>query len=180
MSLMVRLLQFYTPGWVKRRALDQLLSFTAAAFQCQPAATRGLTVDERLCHYARFTLEQVEQYRQRGGDPAVLHERLYWSAYQLGHIHGRLFRVCSTQEIMALARTLYRILEIDFSGDAQGEVIIRRCYFSRLYSAPVCSIMSGMDRGLLAGLSGGGQLIFSTRITEGAPCCRARFVLEQI
>ena len=37
--------------------------------------------------------------------------------------------------------------------------------------------MSAMDRGLLAGLAGGGELAFSQRITEGHPCCRARFAL---
>ena len=37
--------------------------------------------------------------------------------------------------------------------------------------------MSAMDRGLLAGLAGGGDLIFSQRITEGYTCCRARFAV---
>jgi general L-amino acid transport system permease protein len=32
-------------------------------------------------------------------------------------------------------------------------------------------------RGLLAGLAGGGELVFIERITEGQPCCRACFTL---
>lgn len=176
MSLPVRLLEIYTPAWVKRRALSQLLAFTAAAFQCRPPSTEGLSLDQRLRQYALFTQGQVEEYIRSRGDLGALQERLYWSAYQLGRMHGKMLRVRSMGDAMALGRVLYRILQIDFQGDPQGEVAIRRCYFSRFYSGQVCSVMSAMDRGLLAGLSDGGQLVFSARITEGEPCCRARFL----
>ena len=76
---------------------------------------------------------------------------------------------------MDIGRVLYRILDIDLQGDARGEVVISRCYFSRFYSGEVCRLMSAMDRGLFAGLSNGGELTFSSRITEGQPCCRAHF-----
>mgnify|MGYP005860611663 CR=1 FL=1 len=178
MSLPVRLLAMHTPLWIRRRALDQLLAFTAAAFECPPPSTEGLSLDQRLREYALFTRNHVEDRIRRGDDLAVLQERLYWSAYQLGRMHGKMLRVRSNEEVMALGRVLYRILEIDFQGDAQGEVVIRRCYFSRIYSGPVCKVMSAMDRGLVAGLSGGAQLVFSARITEGQPCCRARLVGE--
>ncbi len=82
---------------------------------------------------------------------------------------------------MALGRSLYDILDIDFdgsdSGSGSGEITISRCYFSSFYSPEVCQVMSAMDRGLLAGLAGGGELVFIERITEGQPCCRARFTL---
>jgi hypothetical protein len=77
--------------------------------------------------------------------------------------------------VMDIGRVLYRILDIDLQGDARGEVVISRCYFSRFYSAEVCRLMSAMDRGLFAGLSNGGELTFSSRITQGQPCCRAHF-----
>ena len=66
----------------------------------------------------------------------------------------------------------------DLQGDARGEVVINRCYFSRFFSSEVCRLMSAMDAGLFAGLSNGGVLTFSCRITEGQPCCRAHFRWE--
>jgi hypothetical protein len=37
----------------------------------------------------------------------------------------------------------------------------------------VCALVSALDRGLLAGLTCGGELEFRQRITEGADSCRA-------
>ena len=74
---------------------------------------------------------------------------------------------------MALARVLYRLLDIEFQGDEVGDVVVSRCYFSRFYSGQVCQVMSAVDRGLFAGLSDGRQLLFSARITEGQGRCRA-------
>ncbi len=101
------------------------------------------------------------------------------NAYQLGQMHGQMLRVRTIEEVMAMGRILYRILGIEFQGNAQGGVVISHCYFSRFYSGQVCRIMSAMDQGLFAGLSGGGQLVFTSRITEGQPCCRARFTLQE-
>jgi hypothetical protein len=113
---------------------------------------------------------------------------------------GRLLYVRTVEETMAAGRLLYRMLGIDFQGDARGEVprrgrsprrwpsgystreegergevTIARCYFSSYYSPQVCRLMSAMDQGLFAGLSGGGRLIFMTRITEGYDHCQAQF-----
>ena len=37
-----------------------------------------------------------------------------------------------------------------------------------------------LDEGIAAGLSGGGKLTFSQRITEGKPQCEASFDLEHL
>jgi len=79
---------------------------------------------------------------------------------------------------MLLDRALYRLLEIEFQGD-EGGVVISRCYFSPFYSGPICRVMSALDRGLFAGLSGGRQLVFTARITEGQAQCRAHLSVER-
>ena len=79
---------------------------------------------------------------------------------------------------MDAARWLYRVLGIAFQGTADGAITIRRCAFSDVYSGPVCRLISALDRGVLAGLAGGGQLTFQTRLTEGAAVCRACFDWE--
>ena len=74
---------------------------------------------------------------------------------------------------MTAARLIYRGLGLDFRGSADGTVVVRRCAFAGVYSPRVCALVSVLDRGLLAGLTGGGVLEFRQRITEGVDCCRA-------
>ena len=76
---------------------------------------------------------------------------------------------------MAAARLIYRGLGIDFKGSAEGRVVIRRCAFATIYTPRVCALVSALDRGLLAGLTGGGVLEFRQRFTEGADSCQACF-----
>ena len=178
--LLARLLA-HMPAIVKRQALLQLFRATAAAFQADMPRLSGLSREQCLLAYARFTTDQVEEALRQGGDLSELRERLYRNAYRLGRTPGWLLRVRSVDDVMALGRTLYDILGIDFhgsdGGSGSGEITISRCYFSSFYSPEACQLMSAMDRGLLAGLAGGGELVFIERITEGRPCCRARFTL---
>ena len=167
----------HTPPIVKRQALVQLFRSTAAAFQCDMPRLRGLSREQCLLAYARFTAEQTEEALRHGADLSELRERLYRNAYRLGRTPGRLLRVHSVGDVMALAHFLYGILDIEFQGSGSGEITISRCYFSSFYSPQVCQVMSAMDRGLLAGLAGAGDLVFTQRITEGQPCCRAHFIL---
>jgi hypothetical protein len=167
----------HTPPIVKRQALVQLFRATAAAFQADMPRLSGLSREQCLLAYARFTADQADEALRQGGDLSALQERLYRNAYRLGRMLRWLLRVRSVDDVMALSRFLYDILDSDFDGSDSGEITIRRCYFSSYYSPEVCQVMSAMDRGLLAGLAGGGELIFSQRVTEGHPCCRARFML---
>ena len=77
---------------------------------------------------------------------------------------------------MASCQLIYKALKIDFQGDPQGEVQIKRCYFSQYYSGEVCRVISSLDEGLVAGLSGGLKMEFTQRITEANPCCTARLM----
>jgi hypothetical protein len=179
-ALLPRLLP-HTPAIVKRQALVQLFRATAAAFQADMPRLSGLSREQCLLAYARFTADRADEALRQGGDLSELQERLYRNAYRLGRTPGWLLGSHSVNDIMALGRSLYDILDTDFhgsdSGSGSGEITISRCYFSSFYSPEVCRVMSAMDRGLFAGLAGDGELVFIERITEGRPCCRARFTL---
>jgi len=85
-------------------------------------------------------------------------------------------RISSSEEFMAAARLLYHIIGIDFNGKKTGQITIRKCYFSQFYSEDVCRLISSLDGGILAGLSGKtGKLEFLDRLTSGADCCIAVF-----
>ena len=175
MGVLVNMLQIYMPDFVKKIALTQLFNSTAAAFEAEVPPLAGLDSQECLAQYARFAQTQAEQRLRDGREVEAVEQRLYLNAVEMGRLHNKWLRLGTVQDVMAIGRVLYRILDIDLQGDARGEVVINRCYFSRFYSAEVCRLMSAMDRGLFAGLSNGGELTFSSRITEGQPCCRAHF-----
>ena len=61
-------------------------------------------------------------------------------------------------DVMSASRLLYRILGIDFHGTEQGTIMISKCFFSRTYSSSTCHVISSLDAGMIAGLSGGGAM----------------------
>ena len=73
----------HTPALVKRQALLQLFRATAAAFQDDMPRLSGLSREQCLLAYARFTANQAEEALRQGGDLSALQERLYRNAYRL-------------------------------------------------------------------------------------------------
>ncbi len=163
---------------LRKRAVQELFEATAAAFGCEAPSPDGLSADEYLGSYALFTRYHALRALRTGQESAV-QGRLYESAYRLGDKYRRLLHIRNLAGVMATARLLYRVIGIDLQGYRDGRVVIRRCFFSRYYTAQVCRVMSAMDSGLLAGLAGGGALTFQQRLTEGQPCCCAQFRLEK-
>jgi hypothetical protein len=174
MSLALRLLDGHVPAVARRAALRALFATTAAGFGCPVPPLDGLDADALLRRYSLFTRDQAEAALRDGRDLPVLHDRLARGARALG---GRLragLRLRTTEDAMAAARVVYGLLDLDLLGTRDGEITVRRCPFSDVYSAEVCRLVGALDSGLLAGLSGADCLEFSQRITEGAPCCLAR------
>ena len=163
-----------TPG-ARRREIERLLARTAAAFYSPvpPGSARGAR--GRLREYALFTRDRAEAALDGGGDLRTVDSRLFGAARALGSGYRLRLKVRGTRDAMAAARLIYRNLGIHFRGSAEGAVVIRQCAFAAVYTPRVCVLMSALDRGLLAGLTGGGVLEFRQRITEGAECCRACF-----
>jgi hypothetical protein len=163
------------PLGARRREIERLFARTAAAFgsPVPPPGTRSAR--GRLGEYAVFTKDNAEEALDGSRDLAALDSHLFGAALALGNGYRLRLKVRGTRDAMAAARLIYRALGIDFRGSAEGTVMIRRCAFAAVYTPRVCVLLSAMDRGLLAGLSGGGMLEFRHRITEGAGCCEACF-----
>ncbi|MHB0857371.1 MAG: hypothetical protein ACYC5M_07345 [Anaerolineae bacterium] len=179
MNALLTLLGLHTPRVVRRSALGALLRVTADAFGAKAPSTRGASTDALLRQYAEATRGWAEDRLRTGDDLDLLEDRLYRNALALGARFGRMMRVRDMRDIVAAAHLLYSWLGIDLVGTTAGQVMIHRCFFSDFYSPAVCRVMSALDRGVLAGLSGGRQLAFTARITEGAPCCQAHLVLKE-
>jgi hypothetical protein len=174
MSLALRLLDGHVPAVARRAALRRLFAITAVGFGRPVPPLGGLDADGLLRRYAQFTRDQAEAALRDGRDLPALHDRLERGARALGARLRAGLRLRTTEDAMAAARMAYGLLDIDLRGSSHGEITVRRCSFSDVYSVEVCRLVGALDSGLLAGLSGGDRLEFTQRITEGAPCCLAR------
>jgi hypothetical protein len=161
------------------REIEGLFARTAAAFGSPVPPRRSRSAAGRLREYALFTRDRAEAALGGGGSLRALDSRLFGAALALGRSYRRRLGLRDTEDAMAAARLIYRCLGIDFRGSAEGRVSIRECSFALVYTPKVCALMSALDRGLLAGLTGGGLLEFRQRITEGADSCRACFTEER-
>ena len=178
MGIRLAVARIHVPQSVRKRRLDRLLQETAAAFGTPAPATARLDAGECLELFARFTREHAEAVLRRG-DTSDTHVRLFENARRMGTQLRSEFKVGSLRDMMRLASLVYKLIGIDFRGEPDGNITIGRCYFSSCYSGDVCRLISSLDAGLLAGLVGGGRLVFSERITEGGCCCRAHLDVEE-
>lgn len=170
--MLLKILSFYLPMFIKKRKMRELFQLTADAFQCDIPNLTRLSCQELLQQYAVFTQAQAEKSLECSTDLDQIKRRLYQNAYQLGNSIKRSLNITTPEDVMLVSRIIYSILAIDFQGDIQGNIVIRQCFFSNYYSSEVCRIISSLDEGLAAGLSNG-KLQFDQRITEGRNCCKA-------
>jgi hypothetical protein len=177
-SLRLRALELSIPGWVARYALRRLAEATASAFDSEPVVLRGSDQGELLARYATFTAGWVERASVDGTDLDAVSRRAWSNARILGESFRRQLGVRTRSDALRAARIAYRMIGIDLRVDPSGAVAVDRCAFAARYSPQVCRVMSSFDDGLIAGLTQGGRLTFSERITEGRPMCLARIAWE--
>lgn len=173
LNLLGRIADVYVPASFKKKGLRSLFCITARAYGAEVPSLAGLSYDECLLRFASFTRSLVDEAIDRGRDLRNVREGLYEEAFGLGSSLRKLLGVSSAKDAMAACRIVYRSIGIDFEGTEHGAVIIRKCYFSQYYSGATCDAISWLDKGLVAGLSQGGQLNFTERLSESKSCCRA-------
>jgi hypothetical protein len=171
MNLRLSLLNIFMPYKLKEQALRELFDATARAFQVSPPVLDGLRFNDILRNYADLTRAAAKQQINKKEDIDRTRKRLYENAFKIGKEIRNKLRILSREDALKAARILYRAIGIDFLCSKSGEVLVRSCYFSRFYSCEVCWIISSLDEGLIAGLTGGGRLWFRSRITEGNKSC---------
>lgn len=174
MNLILAALDLHAPAAFRKRVFRSLFSATARAFGVTPPSTRGLSAPDLLRAYALFTRAEAERLWTEKGDEGGVERRLFDNAKEIGAGLRRTFRLRSGEDVMRMSRVIYGALGIDFEGAPDGSIKISRCAFSQFYTGRVCRLISALDAGAAAGLSGGGRLEFSQRMTEGPDCCLAR------
>jgi hypothetical protein len=178
MSLLLRMLQSYTPVVLRRRELEQLVHLTAAAFGAAAPDGRWLSFRQRLEQYARFTNAQALKSVQ-GGDLAGRREALFQSGLAMGKRLRKLCRAATRNDAQEAMRLVYGCIGIDVRFHGPDTLRVHRCFFSDFYTPETCAVISALDDGVFAGLSGGGRLTFTGRITEGLKNCTAETRWEE-
>jgi hypothetical protein len=171
--------RLYVPKFLKRRGLTNLFGVTGSAFGAEVPDLSGLSYAQLLDEYAHFTKGSVDRSIDNLHNLGIARQQLCRSSCELGRTYRQWFGVTSTKDVMAACRIAYQCLGIDFRGTEKGAITISKCFFSKYYSEQVCGVISCLDKGLVAGISGGGKLCFTQRITEGMECCRAEFVPQE-
>ena len=179
MNLLLKFAKIYIPTFIKKRELMNLFHLTASAFERPVPPMADLSFEECLEEFAYFTKSEVDQLIFKCLDLHTIENRLFQSAYELGDKYRKIFRVSSPSDIIAVSRLLYQVLGIDFQETDQGVIKISRCFFSKIYDSSTCQVISSLDAGLIAGLSGGGIMTFSERITDGYESCKAKIMLKE-
>jgi hypothetical protein len=178
MNLLFMISKIYIPAFVKKKELMNLFEIAASAFEKTVPPMEGLSFNECLAQFAHFTKLEVDKLNLRDEDLPTIQDLLHQSAYEFGYKFRKQFRISTTRDVMEVSRFLYKILGIEFKGTEKGSITISKCFFSQCYSPSTCRAMSSLDAGIIAGLSGGGTLAFSERITEGSKSCKAQFILS--
>lgn len=183
--MLSKILRLYTPGFIRKKKLKELFYLTADAFQTGLPELEGLSFTESLSEYALFTGAQAERCLQSGCSVEEVKTRLFENSFFFGKNLRKSLHIMNWKESVEALETVYRIIGIDihFSGRGgsaaskrgvspeQEEFVIGQCFFSRYYSAETCGLISALDEGLAAGLTGS-RLFFTQRITEGCCCCK--------
>ncbi|MBQ9345942.1 MAG: hypothetical protein IJT94_01210 [Oscillibacter sp.] len=166
----LRRLELHTPALLIGVQIQILLNLTARVFHTPKITVWRLTPGEALGLYVEFT----RRCMAHGGEA----DRLYREAFQLGARLRRITGFTDSADIERLVFYLYRNLRIEMGGHLPGEILVGACFFSESYTPAHCAIMSHLDSGVMAGLLGGGALIFTERMTEGGKHCAACFTRE--
>lgn len=190
MNYILKIMRFHIPEYIKNKKLAELFRLTADAFGIEAPGLCGLPFSVRLAKYAEFTKEQAERTLKWEGSPEerksrldVVEGKLYQNSLLYGRGLRKSLKIDSRGQALEALELVYQIIGIDFRcGARDGSqcaepdgFTVSKCFFSRYYSAEVCRLISSLDRGLAAGLTGCGELGFIQRITEGRACCKGYF-----
>ncbi len=154
------------PHWFASLQLQILLGISARAYRMPGKIILFLNPQRALRKYASYTVRCMESGTE--GE-----KRLYKAALSVGTRIRQITGFTQKEDLRRLIILLYRNIGITLKGQLPGNIAITRCYFSRYYTPEQCRVMSNVDAGVIAGIFGGGNLVFTERITEGCKSCKA-------
>lgn len=165
-------LEHHTSAFFRRAQIQILADLAADSFGRGKIRIRKGSPAKALKEYAAFTVSCMEA---GPADP----DRLFRDAARLGSRIRRASGLTDRSDLQKLVFLLYRNIDIEMTGNLPGEIVVSSCYFNRFYTPRQCRLMSCVDSGIVSGIFGGGQLVFSQRITDGCDRCVACLCKEE-
>ncbi|MBR3160335.1 MAG: hypothetical protein IKF14_14715 [Atopobiaceae bacterium] len=167
------------PAWMRKLEIAVLMRTFSRAFGVEAPSLRGLTAAESLHVFREFTAACMELALERPPLATIFRHRLSEEARRLGTLVRQSLRVTPSRAFSAAA-FFYRGIDIELEGTLPGELRFVRCSFAQRYTPADCWLMSAFDEGFMRGVSGmpDAELSFSCRLTQGAPCCQAHFMMS--
>lgn len=172
---MLKIMRLYVPNYIKKRTIAELLRINSEAFRCEAPDIKELSYKESLSSYALFTKEQAENYINKRLPPDELKRNLSLNAYYYGRRLYKRYKIKSLKDAVRVLQMIYKHMGIDFECNEQGEFSMKRCFFSQYYNAASCELLTKLEEGLAAGLTGGAVINFQQRLTENGSCCKGNF-----
>ena len=194
-SLKLLLASIWLPGPVIRSELDRIAAQTTEAL-CSLLREKAPNDHEEVSSKIRPLSGSIEERRAVmasnhrvlvealsngiGFDGAVDvgREALFMVGVRLGEeSRVRLGVGDSIRDLLLAARVLYRVLEISFTAERDGQrirIVVERCALSCYYSELACIVLSAVDEGVVRGLNPNVAMRFEKRKTAGSPTCVAR------
>lgn len=158
-----------------RIELQLLMNLTAAAFDRKPLRIWTRPHQEALAAYAACTRD----WMQHTDKPlSALHSDMHRASLRKGRLLRHLTFFLNDADRTRLVFALYKGIGIHMRGTLPGTLQVTSCFFSSYYTSGMCALISAMDDGIVSGIMGGGQLVFTQRITEGCGCCQAHLTKE--
>lgn len=154
-------------------AVAALLDVFAVTFGVEAPHVIGKNPDDALFAFREFTAACMEEALASPAYAARKRVELEARAFAFGEKVRRVLRP-GEDELAELVSRLYSAIGIEVTGAVPGTLVFHRCSFAQRYTPALCAFMGAFDSGFVGGLAGGGSLRFEARISEGAPCCRAR------
>ena len=174
MNIKLFLSQFYVPASYRKRKTAELFNITAKTFGVKPAAVLAAeSPDALLERYAEFSKDQAQIILKNKRSVNGIKAGLFAGAREMGVCLRNELNLKNDRDFHIATRVIYKALKIDLEFVGNGEIVIKKCFFSGFYSEKICSLMSSLDSGLIEGLSGGLKMSFYQSITECYSCCRA-------
>jgi hypothetical protein len=177
MNLRLIILKRFIPQYIKTAKIKELFTITASAFEVALPDLSGLKYRDLLQEYACFTKSESNKILKNTQKTAEVRSRLHKNALETGLRLKDELKIKNYDEVLVASGIFYRILGIEFSGDTSGNIAISKCFFSGYFSAENCELISALDEGVAAGLSGG-ELKFTQRITDKKDCCMAKMIFK--
>ncbi len=129
------------PAFIKKRELNRLFQLTALAFGNEIPSLKGLSYNERLAKYARFTKTSVDQCIDRGDNIQEIQDRLFQQAYEYGMMWRKKFDISDTNDVMKAGKILYRAIGIEFLGTERRRYQNRQLFLQSILFT--CNMQGG-------------------------------------